>query len=75
MLLVYAAPAPAIDQPSGGYTFAWTGLIPGETNAFGGTIQRGRDGLASSDVMQIKEASDQKVVASELGIFFEDVVA
>lgn len=75
MLLVYSAPNPAIDQPSGGYIFAWTGLIPGATNAQGGVIERGREELAHSDVFQIRLAYDMKVVAPELGIFFEGAVA
>lgn len=75
MLLVYSAPNPAIDQPSGGYIFAWTGLIPGATNAYGGVIERGREELAHSDVLQIRTAYDMQVVAPELGIFFEGAVA
>jgi len=74
-LLVYSAPNPAIDQPSGGYIFAWTGLIPGATNAFGGVIQRGREDLAHSDVFQVRCAYDMKVVAPELGVFFHNVVS
>lgn len=75
MLLVYAADAPSIDQPSGGYGFAWTGLLPGLANAFGGVIERGREQLAHSDVLQIRSAYDMKVVAPELGVFFKDAVA
>jgi hypothetical protein len=75
MLLVYSADAPSIDQPSGGYIFAWTGLIPGATNAFGGVVERGREQLAHSDVLQIRTAYDMKVVAPELGVFFEGAVA
>jgi hypothetical protein len=74
-LLTYAAPAPSIDQPSGGYTFAWVGLLPGNTNAFGGVLERGREELAHSDVVQIRLAFDLQVVASDLGIFFQKCVA
>lgn len=74
-LLVYAAPAPSIDEPSGGYTFAWTGLIPGSTNAFGGVVERGREELAHSDVFQMRSANDLEIVAPELGVFFSGVVA
>lgn len=69
-MLVYAAPAPAINQPSAGYTFAYTGLIPGVTNAFGGVIERGREELAHSDVIQIRASYDMEITASELGQFF-----
>jgi hypothetical protein len=75
MLLCYSAPAPAIEVPSGGYIFAWTGLIPGATNAFGGVIQRGREDLAHSDHVEIRASWDQKLIASELGTFFNTAVS
>lgn len=75
VLLCYAAPAPSIRQPSGGYGFAYTGLIPGVTNAFGGVIMRGREELAHSDVIQIRASYDQKIVAPDLGEVFQSVVS
>jgi hypothetical protein len=75
VLLTYAAPAPTIQEPSGGYTFAYTGLIPGVTNAFGGVIMRGREELAHTDVLQIRASYDQELVASELGEVFQTVVS
>lgn len=74
-LLVYSAPNAAIDQPSGGYIFAWTGLFAGAAAPLGGGIQRGREELAHSDVFQIRCAYDMKVVAPELGVFFEGAVS
>lgn len=74
-LLVYSAPEPAIDTPSGGYIFAWTGLVPGATNAFGGVIERGREQLAHSDVLQIRTAYTMEIVAKELGVFLHGAVA
>jgi len=74
-LLVYAAPAPAIDQPTGGYTFTWTGLLPGATNAFGGVIERIRMEAQHSDEIQIRAAYDCNLVAKELGAYFEEVTA
>lgn len=74
-LLVYTAPAPSISDPSGGYTFAYTGLIPGLTNAFGGVIERGREELAHSDIIQIRAAYDVQIVASDLGEFFHEAVS
>jgi hypothetical protein len=74
VLLAYAASAPAINSPTAGYTFVWTGLIPGMTNAFGGVIQRGRDELAHSDILQIRAASDPEIVAPELGVFIEGAI-
>ena len=75
VLLVYANQAPSIRQPSGGYTFSYTGLIPGVTNAFGGVLMRGREELAHSDVFQIRAAYDQRIVASDLGEVFQNVVS
>lgn len=74
VLLCYAAPAPSITEPSAGYTFAWTNLIPGVDNAFGGVIMRGRRELAHTDIIQIRGSYDQEVVASDLGEFFQTVV-
>lgn len=75
VLLAYAAPAPSIQEPSGGYTFAYTGLLPGVTNAFGGVIMRGREELAHSDVLQVRASYDQEIVASDLGEVFQTVVS
>jgi hypothetical protein len=69
-LLVYAAPAPTIQAPSAGYSFAWTGLLPGVPNAFGGIIESGREELAHSDVFQCRTAFTQAAVAADLGEFF-----
>lgn len=74
-LLAYAAPAPSITEPSAGYTFAYTGLIPGYSNAYGGVIERGRDEMSHTDIFQIRAAYDQKMVASDLGLFMTDVVS
>ncbi|MGH3265163.1 MAG: hypothetical protein ACRDNS_24580, partial [Trebonia sp.] len=75
ILLAYAAAAPTITDPSAGYTFAWTGLIPGVSNAFGGAILRGRRELAYSDVIQIRGSYSQDIVAPDLGVFFANAVS
>jgi hypothetical protein len=69
-LLCFAPPAPSINVPSAGYTFAWTGLLPGIPNAWGGIIERGREELAHSDVIQIRATYDMQITASDLGMFF-----
>jgi hypothetical protein len=69
-MLVYAAPSPSIMTPSAGYIFAWTGLIPGVTNAMGGVLVRGREELAHTDVLQIRVAFDMQATATDLGMFF-----
>jgi len=75
-LLVYRnpEPRPTIEEVSGGYTFAWTGLLPGETNAFGGVIERMRDDQAHSDHIEIRAAFDLGMVAADLGVFFDALV-
>lgn len=74
-LLIYAAASPSIYTPSAGYTFAWTGLIPGVTNSFGGVIQRGREELAHTDVLQIRTAYDMRATAADLGVFIENAIS
>lgn len=75
MLLVYANPTPSRQEPSGGYTFAWNGLIPGATNAFGGVISRYYEEQEHSDTFEIRVAGDQEIVAPDMGVYFADVVA
>jgi len=74
MLLCYAAPQPGIEVPSAGYTFAWTGLLPG-TAAFGGVIEVFEEKRYHSDIIEMRQAFDQKLVATDLGVFFDDAVA
>jgi hypothetical protein len=74
-LLCYAAPNPGLEQPSAGYHFAWTGLIPGAMNAMGGVIQRSRLEQAFSDYFVLRMAYAQKLVASDLGVFFSNIIA
>lgn len=71
-LLCYAAPSPSLMMPSAGYTFSW--------NEYAGSlegiaIQRLRADLLKSDRIEGAMAHDQKVVAAELGYFFQNVVA
>ena len=74
-LLLYAAPRPGINTPSAGYTFAWTGLIPGLTNPMGGVIERRRDGDAHSEHFEIRRADDLKLVSPDLGVYFDAFAA
>jgi len=72
-LLVYSAPRPSTEMPSGGYVFAWTGLLG--TMAFDPTaaVTRGRDD-SYSDWIDVRVAYDMKVTAPELGVFFDNAV-
>ena len=71
-LLVYAAPSPGLYQPSGGYTFSWTGLLG--AGALGMRMKRIRDEKRESDMLEIQMAFDQKLVSADLGQFFITVV-
>ncbi len=67
-LLVYAAPAPDLEAPSAGYTFAWTGLFGAGQE--GMRISRFPMIWLRSDRVEGEMAFDLKLVASELGVFF-----
>src|SRR6185369_1350845 len=66
MLLCYIDPNPGLDSPTAIANFAWTGLLPGATNALGGVMQRGRDDRAHSDYFQMRMAWDLQLVAQDL---------
>ena len=74
-MLLYAAPRPGLNTPSAGYTFAWTGLIPGATNPMGGVIMTGRDAFAHSDHFEIRQANDMRVVSPDLGVHLTEFTA
>lgn len=72
-LLVYAAPRPGLLVPSGGYTFSWTGLLG--AGAMGNRMNRFRMKALKSDRIEIEMAYDQKLIASDCGVFFTTIVA
>ena len=72
-LLIYAAPAPSIVMPSGGYTFAWTGYL-GAT-AEGSRIKKYRWEEIEGSYVEGTIAIDQKVVASDLGVYAHNVLS
>lgn len=72
-LLVYAAPNPGLLQPSGGYTFAWNGFLGAA--AYGNRIKRFRMEQLEADRVEAEMAFDQKLVASDLGVYFTSAVA
>lgn len=72
-LLCYAAPEPGLMIPSAGYTFSWTGLM-GAANA-GQRVKRFRMENLASDRVEIEMAFDQKLVAADLGYFWDTIVA
>lgn len=67
-LVCSCAGAPGIMTPSCGYTFSWSG------GGGLGSVATYRDQSVKSDILQHSEAWDQKVVATDLGYIFLDVV-
>lgn len=72
--LGYIAPTGGLDTPTAIARWAWTGLIPGAMNQYGGVMTRGRDDRAYTDWFHNRTAFDMTVVSADLGIFFVDVV-
>lgn len=72
-LLAYSQPSPGLMKPSAGYTFSWTGLLG--AGALGNRIKRFRMEKLNSDRVEGEVAFDQKLVASDLGVFFDDTLA
>ena len=71
-LLVYAAMAPGIMVPSGGYTFEWTGLT-GMTGR-GLAIERWYMRQIKADRVELNMAFVHKLIGADLGCFFNGIV-
>lgn len=73
-LLAYAAPRPSIKHPTAGYIYAWKGLLG--ANAVGGRVLRIPMPWLGEGTERIEAemAWDMKVVATDLGCFFNGVV-
>lgn len=74
-LLTYAPAAPSLMTPSAGYTFAWTGLLG--AGAYGNRIVRlPMDQLGiGTERIEGEMAFDQKVVATDMGTFFDGIIS
>ena len=72
MLLLYRPPTPGIMVPSAGYTFNWTGYAASVMD--GVEIKRFRMEELESDRVEGKMAWDQKLVGTDLGGFFKDII-
>lgn len=72
-VLLYVPDSPAIDTPSAGYTFAWTGYL-GAT-ASGSRVKKFRMEPNGSDRIEIEQAYDQNPLAPSLGGYASAVVA
>lgn len=72
-LLTYSAPAPSLLAPSAGYIFMWRGVSQGLGQNVG--ISREPVPLKKADRVEGEMAFDDKVVATDLGYFFNTVIA
>lgn len=72
-LLVYAAPAPSIMEPSAGYTFSWNGYLGAGPS--GQRMSSFRMEFLKSDRVEGELAFDCEVVAADLGVYFDQAVA
>lgn len=73
-LLTYVPPSPGIRVASAGYTFVWRGFL-GQMNDVGFATKRFRMDHLESDRIEGQTAFDMKVVSSELGYFWDTIVA
>lgn len=73
MLLTYSNPTPSLMTPSAGYTFSWAGFLG--AGALGIRMKRFRMEHLESERIEGEMAFDMKVVASDLGIFFDSAVS
>ena len=72
-LLAHVAPNPGLMTPSAGYTFSWTGVSGGLGQVIG-TSQFRMDSIRASRV-EAEMAFDNKVIGSDLGYFWNGIVA
>jgi len=72
-LLCYSTPSPGLMTPTAGYTFSWTGLLGAQ--AAGQRISRFRLERIKSDRVEIEMSYAQKLVAADLGFFWDTIVA
>lgn len=72
-LLVYSAPSPSLEMPSGGYNFWWSGLLGSQGSGL--TTSTFRMQELKADRVETEMAYDQKLVAADLGVFFENAIA
>lgn len=71
-LLAYAAPNPGIMQVSAGYTFSWNGYLG--AGSLGTSVDKFRMPELKADRVEAEMAYDQKVVCTDLGVFFNTAV-
>lgn len=72
-LLTYSPASPGLQVPSAAYTFSWTGYLG--ASALGGRISKFRMEPLKSDRVELELAFQQKVIAADLGWFWNGIVA
>ena len=72
-LRCYVAPTPGLLTPSAGYSFSWTGVSGGIGSTVG--VSSFRMESLKADRIEGEMAFDNKVIASDLGWFWDTVVA
>jgi hypothetical protein len=72
-LLTYSTPSAGLMTPTAGYTFSWTGLLG--SGVEGNRIKSFRMEQLSADRVEIDMCFDMKLVSSDLGAFWNGVVA
>lgn len=72
-LLCHVAPNPGIMTPSAGYTFSWTGVSGGLGQTIG--VSQFRMDSIRADRVEAEIAFDNKIVGTDLGYFFNNIVA
>lgn len=71
-LLCYAAPAPGLMTPSAGYTFSWTGYMGAGSE--GTRVKQFRIEQLEADRIEIQMAMACKLIAADLGFFWNAIV-
>lgn len=72
-LLCYVPPNPGIYIPSAGYTFSWNGYLGASPN--GMRVKRYYSEVLESDTIEIQAAYVHKLIAADLGFFWDTIVA
>lgn len=73
-LLVYAAPSPSTLLPSAGYTFSWKGYLE-NAGPQGQTLASWYMREIKSTRVEIEMAWSPKLIAADLGIYFDTVIS
>lgn len=72
-LLMYVAPSPSMDQPSATYTFSFSEFDKVRQSG-GAAISTWRDESKKSDILRGEMFFDMKLVASDCGVYFSNLL-